>query len=102
MTPYTKIALQSRWYPMTWEPVPCDVEWCYKPAQDTHHIENSYRWKRKNDKYNLSLLCRDCHNKYWHSGDTFGSREMLIKRVKRILENIEEWKEQARNFNYYL
>lgn len=92
MTQHTKIALQSRHYPITWEPVPCDVEWCRKPAQDTHHIENSYRGKRNNDKYNLSLLCRDCHNKYWHSGNTVESRILLIERVKRILEHIKEWK----------
>ncbi|HNG97573.1 MAG TPA: HNH endonuclease [Candidatus Absconditabacterales bacterium] len=102
MQQHTKIALQSRRYPITGEPVPCDVEGCWKPAQDTHHIENSYRGKRKNNKYNLSLLCRDCHNKYGHSGNTVESRILLIERVKWILDNIEERKEQARKFNYYV
>lgn len=101
MQQHTKTALQSRYYPITWEPVPCEVEWCRKPWTEVNHISPSMRGKRNNDKYNLSICCRTHHLEF-HKNENEEVRAIWKDRVKRILENIEERKEQCRKYWYYL
>lgn len=95
----TKVALKAREYNVSeWEPIPCDI--CLAPATDVHHIDNSFRWKRSNDIYNLSCLCRSCHDRLWHSWNTLEQREVIRDKVKRIINNIDERKELLLNYNY--
>jgi hypothetical protein len=101
MKQHTKIAYNSRGYSLDDTPVPCEYSDCWSPAVDCHHIWNSNRGKRDNDPYNLCLLCR-FHHDLVHKEHKESTMNILRMEVKWILDNIEERKQQARLFNYYL
>ena len=99
MQQHSKVAFRARQYnPSEWEPVPCDL--CMSSASDVHHIFNSYRWKRDNDVYNLAVLCIGCHNKQ-HSKRTDEESKQLQVKVKRILNNLDEWHDKCREYWFY-
>lgn len=64
----------------------CEYPWCKCIAVDIHHIQNSFRGKRKHniDGSDLIAVCREHHNKI-HSANNYKTREYLLEVVKTIL-----------------
>jgi len=56
---YRIVCYQSRWLDLC-DVVFCDL--CWAVAVDCHHNYGRI-WKLYDDIFNLSLLCRECHNK---------------------------------------
>lgn len=75
------------WYPEEYNPYKCECwrEECdWWKIDDIHHINSSFRWKRKDDPEWLIWLSRYCHN-WIHANNNYDNREYLLNRVKKIL-----------------
>lgn len=81
---YIKDFLMSRGYE-EWDYIPCEL--CHWHWVDIHHINSSYRGKRKHNKdgSDLIALCRRCHDGKVHSNNNMEMREMLLSKVQNIL-----------------
>jgi len=67
----------------------CEFEWCSNQWVDKHHINCSYRGKRKHSKdwSDIINLCLKHHERI-HNHNNFDNRQMLLDRVSFILKQI--------------
>lgn len=82
MKEYIKIAFESRWLDPYMDKPLC--ERCFKNiAVDVDHIFGRVK-NKLNDPYNLSLVCRECHEKKLN---TFDNKTLIKEKTKYILDN---------------
>lgn len=92
MKSHVKIRFDSRKKDVFGQSHRCELQstsCCTRFIEDIHHIECSYRGKRKRNEKpeDLIWVCRWCHN-WIHKNNNFSTREMLKERVLVILKNI--------------
>ena len=86
MKPYTKTYMDFFGYTIS-DYIPCEIEGCYKPANDIHHIQCKGMGgsKLRDGINNIMAICREHHLEF---GDKKQHKEMLVKtHLKFMKEN---------------